>query len=671
MLSESDAAGVSVADIQDQSESEAQAEPIESSAAAVAMALGRTSKTSKALDEDARVFLREQTELVRLQKEHLHEQRSVVLSRQSLGRLKDLFSLSLQAMTALIGVAVVILIGAMAWQAHEDHGLVVEAFSVPPDLARDGLTGQVVAARFLDKLQAMQDATQSDRPANTFTNNWGGDIKLEIPETGLTFGEFEKLLHDKLGHASHVTGEVYKTPTGVALTARLGVDAPKVFEGPEANLDALEQQAAEAVYRNSQAYRFSAYLEQHNRVDEAFQVIADLALNGPLSERGWAYAQWSVFDLNDHGDLASAKAHAQRAVAIGGDASLTAEISLVNEETWAGHDQVGLDTSRILELRAQRPTPGTTKLYFQENRLVSIAWLESLTGDYKSAAAEWMRAARTPDYMNMAVLAPALAATAYEMDHDPRSAREALALSGGPTDASLMPANAIWAFNALPRYWAAADSGDWSGALADARVSGAWLDQNASGRKVYSLMRQSWIQPLEALALARTGDVAGANALILTTPADCYLCLRVRGLIAVQARDWTGAGRWFAEAARQAPGVPFAYSDWGAMLLAKGDLRGALAKSALARATSPHFADSEELRGEALARMGDFAIAAEAFTAADKDAPRWGRNHLLWGMALARLGRKDEARAQFNAASGLELPAAERVDLAQARARLG
>ena len=667
----SDAAGASVAEVQDPSESEAQAEPIETSAAAVALALGRTSRTNEALDEDARVFLREQTELVRLQKEHLHEQRSVVLSRQSLGRLKDLFSLSLQAMTAVIGVGVVILIGAMAWQAHSDHGLVVEAFSVPPDLARDGLTGQVVGARFLDKLQAMQSATQSDRPANTFTNNWGGDIKLEIPETGLTFGEFEKLLHDKLGHASHVTGEVYKTPAGVALTARLGDGSPKVFEGPEANLDALEQQAAEAVYRSSQPYRFAAYLEQHGRVDEAFQVISDLAVNGPLSERGWAYAQWSVFDLNDHGDLAAAKAHAQRAITMGGDASLTAEISLVNEETWAGHDQAALDVSRILELRAQRPTPGTTNLYFQENRLVSIAWLATLTGDHRSAAEEWMRAARTPDYMNMAVLAPALAATDYEMDHDPRSAREAMTLSGGASDASLMPANAIWAFNALPGYWAAAEAGDWAGALAHARATDAWLEQNASGLKVYNLMRQTWIQPLEALAQARTGDVAGATALIMTTPADCYLCVRVRGLIAAQARDWTTAARWFEEAARQAPALPFAYSDWGGMLLAKGDLDGALAKFARAHATSPHFADPEELRGEALVRKGDVPGAAEAFAAADKDAPRWGRNHLLWGEALARLGRRDEARAQFDVAAGLELAADDRAELAKARGGLG
>ena len=72
----------------------------------------------------------------------------------------------------------------------------IEAFSVPPDLAARGLTGEVVATRFLDQFKAMQAATGSDRPADTFQYNWGSEIKVEIPETGLTFGELGKLLRD-------------------------------------------------------------------------------------------------------------------------------------------------------------------------------------------------------------------------------------------------------------------------------------------------------------------------------------------------------------------------------------------------------------------------------------------------------------------------------------------
>jgi hypothetical protein len=93
---------------------------------------------------------------------------------------------------------------------------------------------------------------------------------------------------------------VYKTATGIALTARLGDAPPRTFEGSRADLDLLLQQAAEAVYRFSQPYRYSDYLEQHGRSEQAIQVISDLATGGARSERGWAYAEWAVFDLNDH-----------------------------------------------------------------------------------------------------------------------------------------------------------------------------------------------------------------------------------------------------------------------------------------------------------------------------------------------------------------------------------
>ena len=606
------------------------------SPAAVALALG-SAKPGAKLPREAAVFLTEQTDLVRLQKEHLHEQRELQTSRLRLGRWKDRTSLALQLMTAVVGLAFAAVIAVMAWHAHEDHGLVIDAFSAPPDLVRGGLTGDVVAARFLDKLKAMQTATKSDRPGNTFQNNWGEDIKLEVPETGLTVGELEKLLRDKLGHASHITGEVYDTPAGVALTARFGDDPPKTFEGPAASLDALEQQAAEAVYRNSQPYRFAQYLEQHGRVDEAFAVISDLATKGPQSEQGWAYAQWALFDVNDRGDIASARSHARQAVAQGGASTVEAEISLVAEEVWSGHDEAALAASRDIQLRAQRRSLQSTEAFFVQTRLVATAWLASMVGDQRLSANDWKLVAKTPDSLFViAGSAPALAATADELDHDPRAARADMASLAGLDDTTFLQANADNAFMALPGYWAAAERGDWSGALADAQKVDAWLGARAGQQKIFGLLQQVWIAPLQAFAQARTGDIAGAEALIGTTPLDCYLCLRVRGQIAAEKKDWTGAGQWFAEATRQGPSLPFAYAEWGQMLLAKGDVDGAIAKLQIASEKGPHFADPLETWGEALMHKGDYAGAAAKFEAAAKDAPNWDRNRQLWRQAQAK-----------------------------------
>src|SRR5689334_24323465 len=46
-------------------------------------------------------------------------------------------------------------------------GLVIESFSVPPDLAERGLTGQVVAGELLDRLTELNQATISRSEEHT------------------------------------------------------------------------------------------------------------------------------------------------------------------------------------------------------------------------------------------------------------------------------------------------------------------------------------------------------------------------------------------------------------------------------------------------------------------------------------------------------------------------
>lgn len=394
----------------------------------------------------------------------------------------------------------------MIRDAIEDHGLVVEAFSVPPDLARDGLTGEVVATRFLDRLQAMQTATESDRPADSYQYNWGTDIKVEIPETGLSLREFDKLLRNRFGHASRITGEVIRTATGIGVTARFGDATPTMFSGSESDFDELAQKAAEAVYRTSQPYRFAQYLSQHDRNAEAFSVISALATDGPPNERGWAYIAWGTIELNANGDLDNARKHCLRGLSFSGALTLSAEICLVNEEEWSGHEEKALAYSRTLAVHAQKHAPGTTADFFDNNKIISAAWLESLTGDNQSAIRDWTLAETAPDYLGTVELAPALAATAYAINHDPDSARKIIESLEPNDDPSFLQADAIDAFSALPVYWIAAAANDWTAALADARACDTWLDAHTPAHKLLGRLRPVWIQPLIAsLRLCRMG----------------------------------------------------------------------------------------------------------------------------------------------------------------------
>lgn len=521
------------------------------------------SKSNPELAEKASAYFVKQSRLVDIQTEHLHEQRGLSLQLLKLKRFDERLRVALRLFVIL--VATVVGIGAllMIRDAIADHGLVVEAFSVPPDMVRDGLSGEVVAARFLDKLQAMQTATESDRPANSYQYNWGSDIKIEIPETGLDLRALGKFFRDRFGHPDRISGEVIRTATGIAVTARFDDVPPATFVGAESDFDELAGKAAEAVYRTSQPYRFAQFLSGQNRNAEAIKVIADLAANGPPNERGWADVEWGMLDWGANGDLEGAREHCLRGLSHSGALAVPAEICLVGVEVWSGHDEKALEYSRPLAKNSQKRAPETTEEFFESNKIISVAWLETLTGDIPKSAQDWTRAEAVPFYMLTDKLAPALAATAYAVNHDPDAAK-AIAGAMPPTDdTSFLQLDAANAFYALPTYWIAAASADWPAALSDARASDAWLETHASGNRLFSRMRSVWIQPLEAQAMARTGDFAGAEALIASTSLDCYLCVRVRGQIATIKRDWPAAEHWYSEAARQAPSLPFAYSEWG------------------------------------------------------------------------------------------------------------
>jgi len=393
--------------------------------------------------------------------------------------------------------------------------------------------------------------------------------------------------------------------------------------GQESEFDELAGKAAEAVYRTSQPYRFAQFLSGQNRNAEAFSVISDLAINGPQNERGWAYIEWGMLDLNANGDLESARKHCLRGLAYSGALTNSAEICLVGAEVWSGHDEKELEYSRPLEISAQTHTPGVTQEFFENTKILSAAWLETLTGDNQKSAQDWTLAEAAPDYLGSAALSPALAATAYAVNHDPDSARRIVETLKPNDDPSFLKLDAIIAFNALPAYWIAASTRDWPAALADARACDEWLDVHTPSNKLFGRLRAVWIQPLEALAMAKVGDVAGAETLVSATPLDCYLCVRVRGQIAAIQQDWATAERWFAEAARQAPSLPFAFSEWGEMRLAKGDIGGAIARFETAHQESPHFADALKGWGDALARRGQTKTALAKYKEALKYAPNW------------------------------------------------
>src|SRR5262249_49332554 len=118
------------------------------------------------------------------------------------------------------------------------------------------------------------------------------DIKIDIPETGVSLGELEAFLRDRLGDDTRVSGEIVRTDAGLSLTVRAGAEGAVAISGQDGEIGTLLQNTAESVYRITQPYRYGIYLGRNGHSDEAVAIFRQLALAGSDDERPWGYNGW-------------------------------------------------------------------------------------------------------------------------------------------------------------------------------------------------------------------------------------------------------------------------------------------------------------------------------------------------------------------------------------------
>jgi len=628
-------------------------------------------KAEAFLEQQKRVAV-EQEVLVRLQaKELAHE---LNLRRWSLRvrHVSDVMKLAFEVAVAFIVLALAVGLGAAIWSASRADGLVIESIEVPAALAAHGLTGQVVANKLLDRLTVMQNATRSSRAASSFANDWTNDIKVEIPDTGVSLGEAMRYLHNALGHEVHLSGEAYDTANGIALTLRLDDQPGQTFEGKLGDLNSIVEQGAEAIFRNAQPYRYSVFLMGRGRNQEGDDVREMLVRTGPPNERAWGYNGMAI-----HAQLAGqydqAEAYARRALAE--NPTLPNPMSVISGiELRRGHDEESLAADLRTEELYRGPgagelDPATVKpsLSFFEIKVAELA------GDFRLAISQRNSLTPVPGLVGPTLNSEGEAIDAA-MLHDAAAARAHLAMIGPIDPAPIGDARGLAALVVYARGMAAIAAQDWQRAI-------QWLEQSETmAREIalaskgsYSdrLFPEIYDGPWLAYAFAMTGERARADAVLRTLARDCYICTRLRGRVDTERGNWSGAAYWFADAARQAPSLPFADTDWGAMLLRHGDYDAAIAKFTLANQKGPHFADPLEMWGEALIAKNRSDLALAKFEEANKYAPHWGHLHLKWGEALLWSGDKDGARKQLAIATHLDLSAADKAALTRVSAMHG
>jgi len=616
---------------------------------------------SAASREKADAFVDKQNELADLQIEDLKRENAIRHWSLRVRHISDVLKLGFEMAVAFIVIAIAIGFGFEIWAAMRADGLVIDAFTVPPAMADKGLTGQVIASKLLDRLAVLQSETQSSRAASSFSNDWTNDIKVEIPDTGVSLGQVVRFLHTTLGHESHLSGEMYQTPSGAALTVRMDNDAGQTFAASSGDLDALIERAALAVYAHAQPYRYSVYLAIQGKVLEAYAVDKALVESGPASERPWGY-----FGMANNLQTMGRFEEERRDVLLA--QKLRPDLMLSHILLWAAdynmdHEELALHEQQdTLNFFQRGGEMGTSPQWREYGRLFAVVGAREVTGDYR-AASDTMLSVRwfQPAFITAA------SALSLARAHDPKAALARLSdlsteqLAPGYFDTGSDQATSVRALAAMGHE-------DWRAAIEvllrhqtlahalSVKTRGVLSDRNT---------HDVFTAPLLAELYARTGDWARGDAQLKSLPNDCDICVRARGNVEAIRGNWAAAEHWFALVSARSPSIPFADTDWGRMLMAKGDLDGAVAKFESAHRKGPHYADPLELWGDVLIRKNRSDLALAKFEEANKHAPTWGRLHLKWGEALWWAGKRDAAKKQFAIASGLDMTQAERAELAR------
>ena len=556
------------------------------------------------LDPHLAAYLQEQTNLARLEQHHFEKERELAIGAAKRKRLSDQIRIAFQILLALIVTAIGTGLIVMVHDAFVSNSVVIDPFAAPPALAARGLNGEVIAGSVLDRLTQLQASTRGSSAKRNISNAWTGEIKLEVPETGVSIGEIDRLLKARFGNDIHIEGDLVQTPEGgLTLTVRGTGLLPKSFEGGPADLDSLISKAAEYIYSQAEPSLYLVYLANMGRNAEVVATAKAIYANVSAAERPYILNQWANSLASTGGSIQETYSLYRRAVALKPDywvAWSNAQNSLWllgrEEDAWREGEEMK---------RAAGGRPGRApELYYQN--------VDFLTLNLQSARSSMV--ADSEAHGGVGSLVGANAPSIADMDvrlHD--FADAALQLQTALGDAS---DPTLAAMSHFVRGRIAAERGDNATAVREMEAFGsAYADPNVSSQYPgYNC----WIAPAEEAA----GHPDKADALLRSAGSfvDCY---RFRGDILDHRGDWAGAQRAYRAAVRLAPDLPTAYYSWGLALARHGDLAGAAQMLATANQRGPAWADPLKAWGDVLMRQGQRDEARAKYVLALPKAPTW------------------------------------------------
>jgi tetratricopeptide (TPR) repeat protein len=549
-------------------------------------------------------FLDEQTELVKAQRKSVEAEHRFFEEEWGPRLLGIRLRIAFQVFIALVATVIGIGVAVMLHDAFTSRSVVLEPFDAPPGLAARGLTGKVVASGVLDELNKLQSATRTSAAKRDLSNAWAGEVKLAVPETGISFSEMSRLLKARFGHDLHIDGDLVETEAGgLALTVRGDGVPPRTFSGASGELARLTIAAAEYVYSQSEPAPWAYYLQNTQRNAEAITFCRAAFASASKADRPYLLNVWANAMQASGGDVNESLGLYRAALILKPD-YWVAYNNIINS-LWILGDEEGAWRAGEELRKAAGGRPGLApELQYQNWDTLTwnlLPWLAALAADVDSTTGAG--SATTSSGISMGDVEARL--------HDSAAAELALATARGDADDP--------AFIAVPHFvrgLLAMEANDVVQAAAEMELfATAYADPNVStGYPGYAC----WVAPAEEMA----GHSDKADAVLKATGnfVDCY---RFRGDILEHRGDWAAAQKAYAGAVALAPDLPAGYYSWGVALARHGDLDGAVIKLKDANRKGPHWADPLKAWGDLLAKQGHTKEALAKYDAALKYAPNW------------------------------------------------
>jgi tetratricopeptide (TPR) repeat protein len=644
-------------------------------AGVAALALS-ASAADPGLNAELRAFLSKRNEVAADEGALLAAQRTLIERRISRARLEeehiaaqnrhlhlqhvhDRLRLVLDVGLAALGVA---LLAGLAWTLYgavSDRAIIVNAFTVAPNLESQGESGTIVAAMLIDQIGRLKKSSRYGGEKRSVADALEDRVQVDIPEMRVSVGELRRLLHEALGHRTQIRGELLEGPTGITLTLR-GTDLPsKTFAGTVDELPTLVSRAAEYVYGHTDPVLMAYYLQRSGRTEDGIAFIRSAYGPASIADRAVLLNSWGN-GLGNMQRLPEALDKFKAAIELKPDFWFP-YYNLITWQIGAGREEQALQAGRDFERAAHRDRwfgPHTTEDNYAE--------LDALRGDLSRAIRE-MRI----DYDASGGQGTggwsigAEIAWVYAQQHDPANSElflatnpDAVGIEGALIDdgASIAAAAArgLVALD-LARYAEAANHWDeWAQRLAAAPLAALQYEP-------LFFFRRCWPPIVYELAGRRADADAALAAVRDLTNLDCY---RTRGDVYGHRGDFAQAEHTYAAGVAHAPSLPQGYFSWGNALLRHQQYAAAIEKLAAANKRGPKWADPLQAWGEALAAQRKFREATAKYAEAARYAPRWGALYLHWGEAIDALGDHARALAQYQKAQTLALSEADQRTVA-------